>query len=139
MEMGYFCQMFRNRENICFINIDAIIVLTILFLGLLMFNNTLRTLPVHQSTPYSTYVTINNNTAISTPCIRVQVFQKTWILNNDNFNLLAFNRNPLLDSKKERLKVSQYQFIRQSSDKIPQFILRYHLFPLENDPFPVLS
>jgi len=137
--MNYFCQMFRNRENICFINIDAIIVLTILLFGLLVFNNSLRTVPVQKSTPYSAYVTINNNTAISTPGIRVQVYQKTWILNNDNFNLLAFNRNPLLDSKKERLKVSQYLFIRQSSNKIPQFILRYHLFPVETDADPFLS
>jgi hypothetical protein len=131
--------MFKNSGNIGFINIDAIIVLTILFLGLLMFNNSPRAVPVSKSTPSSTYVSVNNNTAISTPCIKVQVFQKTWILNNDNFNLLAFNRNPLLDSKKERLKVSQYQIIRQSSDKIPQFILRYHLFPADNDAFPFLG
>jgi hypothetical protein len=131
--------MVKNRGNISFINIDAIIVLTILIFGLLMYNNSVRTVPVHQSTPFSSYISINNNTAISTPCIKVQVFQKTWILNNDNFNLLAFNRNPLLDSKKERLKVSQYKFIRQSSDKIPIFILRYHLFPPEEDADPILG
>lgn len=131
--------MFKNRENICLINIDAIIVLAILFFGLLMFNNSPGAVPVHQRTPGTTYVAINNNIAISTPCIRVQVFQKTWILNNDNFNPLAFNRNPLLDSKKERLKVSHYQFIRQSSYRIPQFILRYHLFPVESDVDPILG
>jgi hypothetical protein len=128
-----------NRENIRIIPSGAIIVLSLLFFVLLTFNNTSGKAPVQKSAPVSMYISINNTNAISTPAIRVQVFQKTWILNNDNFNLLAFNRNPLLENKKERLKVSQYQFIRQGSNKVPQFILRYHLFPVETDAFPDLG
>jgi hypothetical protein len=128
-----------NRENNHILPFGAIIVLSLLFFVLLIFNNTSGKAPFQKSAPVSMYISINDNTAISTPSIRVQVFQKTWILNNDNFNLLAFNRNPLLENKKERLKVSQYQFIRQSSNKVPQFILRYHLFPLETDAFPDLG
>lgn len=131
--------MLRSRENIRYINFDAIIVLTILFFGLLFFNNSSGSTPLPKSPPVSTYISVSEDNAISSPCIRLQIFQKTWILNKDNFNLLAFNRNPLTENKKTGIKVSYLQIIRESSHKIPQFILRYHLYPSETDEFPFLS
>jgi hypothetical protein len=131
--------MMNGRGNIRLINLEAFIVLSVLIIGLLLYTNSFKsTQPVNKN-PVTTYIFASGNNAVSTECIRVQVFQKTWILNKDNFNLLAFNRNPLSVSRKAELKVSQYQFIRQNSHKIPQFILRYHLFPVETDAFPVLS
>ena len=129
----------NGRENIRFINFEAVIVLSVLYLGLLLYTNSFRSTPTPKSNPVTTCIFTSGNNAVSSECVRLQVFQKTWILNKDNFSLLAFNRNPLSESRKESLKVSQYQFIRQSSQKIPQFILRYHLFPEETDAFQFLS
>jgi len=131
--------MFKNRENIRFIPFDAIIVMSILFLGILIYNNLSVSIPVHKSNLVSTYFSLIGKSAVSSPSARLQVFQKTWISNKDNFNLLAFNRNPQSESKKTDLKVSHLLIIRQSSNKIPQFILRYHLFPAETDEPPHLG
>ena len=131
--------MFKNRENIRFIPFDAIIVMSILFLGILIYNNLSVSIPVHKSNLISTYFSLIGKSAVSSPSARLQVFQKTWISNKDNFNLLAFNRNPFSENKKTSIKVSHLLLIRQSSHKIPQFILRYHLFPLEADDLPYIS
>jgi hypothetical protein len=131
--------MVRNRENIRIINIDAIIVLAVLFFGVLIHNNSFNSVTPHKSNPVSTYISVNGNNAVSSQCIRLQVFQKTWILNKDNNNLLAFNRNPFSENRKTDIKISQLQVIRQSSNRIPQFILRYHLYPSEPDEYPFLS
>ena len=128
-----------GRENIRLTNFEAFIALSILYVGLLLCTNSFKSSPPIKNNPVTTCIFASGNNAVSNPCIRVQVFQKTWILNKDNFNLLAFNRNPLSVIRKAELKVSQYQFIRQSSHKIPQFILTYHLFPVETDEFPFLS
>jgi len=129
----------NGRVNIGLINFEAFIALLILYVGLLLCTNSFKSSPPIKSSPVTTCIFASGNNAVSNQCTRVQVFQRTWILNRDNFNLLAFNRNPLSVSRKAKLKVSQYQFIRQSLRKIPQFILRYHLFPVETDEFPSLS
>ena len=82
---------------------------------------------------------VSEKTGITTPCIRLKIFQKEWISNKDNYNLLAFNRNPLSENKKAGLKVSHFHNIRQNTHQIPQFILRYHLYPAETDELPFLS
>jgi hypothetical protein len=131
--------MLNTRENIRIINFDSIIVLAIVIFGLLIYTNSLKNSTQLNRKPVSTYMSVSENIAVFSPCIRLQVFQKTWISNKDNFNLLAFNRNPLAENKKTGLKVSHFQIIRQSSYKIPQFMLRYHLFPAEMDEPPHLS
>jgi hypothetical protein len=125
--------MLNNRENSRIIFLDSIIVLVIVIFGLLMFNNSFRSKTEFKKNPISSYIPVRENIAISNLCGRFQVFQKTWILNKDNFNLLAFNRNPLSEDKKTGIKVSYLQIIRQCSYRIPLFILRYHLFPEEKD------
>jgi len=129
----------NGRVNIRLINLDAFIVLSILYVGLLLYSNSVKNTPPFKNNPVTTCIFASGNNAVSSQCIRLQVFQRTWILNKDNFNLLAFNRSPLSLSRKAELKISQFQLIRQSSHKIPQFILRYHLFPVETDGFPSLS
>ena len=131
--------MLSTRENIRNFHFEAIIILAIVFFGLLFYNNSFRNANELKRKPVSTNISVSDNNAVSGPCIRLQVFQKTWISNKDNFNLLAFNRNPLSENRKTNLKVYHLLIIRQNSYKIPQFILRYHLFPAEMDEPPHLS
>ena len=131
--------MLDTRENIRNFHFDAIIILVIVFFGLLFYNNSFSNTNELDRKPVSTYIAVSDNNSIAGPCIRLQVFQKTWILNKDNFNLLAFNSNPLSENRKTNLKVYHLLIIRQNSYKIPQFILRYHLFPAEMDEPPHLS
>jgi hypothetical protein len=131
--------MLNTRENIRNFHFDAIIILAIIFFGLLFYNNSFRNTNELERKPASTYIAVSDNNSITGPCIRLQVFQKTWISNKDNFNLLAFNSNPLSENRKTNLKVYHLLIIRQNSYKIPQFILRYHLFPAEMDEPPHLS
>jgi|GEM_PF-1683605 len=131
--------MLNTRGNIRIFSIDSIIVIAILFFGLLIYSNSIRTTTDLNKRPVSTSISVIENNAVFSQVVRVQVFQKTWISNKDNFNLLAFNRNPLSESKKAGIKVSHLKIIRESSHKIPQFILRYHLFPEEMGEQPLLS
>jgi hypothetical protein len=131
--------MLNTRENIRIINFDSIILLSILFFGLLIYNNPVRNSTKLNRNPVSTFMSVSENSAVSSACIRLQIFQKTWISNKDNFNLLAFNRNPLLENKKTGIKISQLQNLRRNSYRIPLFIFRYHLFPAEMDEPPLLS
>jgi hypothetical protein len=131
--------MLNTRENIRNFHFDAIIILAIIFFGLLFYNNSFRNTNELERKPASTYIAVSDNNSITGPCIRLQVFQKTWISNKDNFSLLAFNSNPLSENRKTNLKVYHLLIIRRNSYKIPQFILRYHLFPAEMDEPPHLS
>jgi hypothetical protein len=131
--------MFGIREYIRTIHFDAIIVSAIVIFGILTFNNSTRSITIHTTRPVSTYITLIEKWAVSSPYIRIQVFQRTWILNKDNFNLLAYNYNPLSESKKTGIKVSHLKSLRESSHRIPQFLLRYHLFPPETGEPPSLS
>lgn len=131
--------MLNVREHSRIFSSDLIIVILIFFFGLLICNNSNRITTDLKRNPISSYMSVSENSAISSLCSRFQVFQKTWVLNKDNFNLLAFNRNPLSENKKTGIKVFHLRIIRQNSNKIPQFILRYHLFPSEMDEPPLLS
>jgi|WetSurMetagenome_2_1015567.scaffolds.fasta_scaffold02991_3 hypothetical protein len=131
--------MLNARGNIRILNLHSIILLLIVFSGLLISsanfrNSTKRCL---ESVPVSE--TISQSSAVSSPGIRLQVFQQIWVLNKDNFDLLAFNRNPLSDDKKIILKISLLQNIRQNSFRVPLYIFSYHLFPSEMDEPPLLS
>ena len=131
--------MTEKRDNNRIVHLDAIFVVLILFFGLLIYNNSLKVNAGLKSKPVSSSLSVSEKNGITTPCIRLKIFQKEWISNKDNFSLLAFNRNPLSENKKAGIKVSQFHIIRKNSQHIPQFILRYHLFPPETDEFPALS
>lgn len=131
--------MFKNRENIRIVLFDAIFVLSILFIGLIVNNYSMKSEPVHRNNPVSTFISVSDNIAVSNPCVRLQVYQKTWILNKDNYNILAFNRNPFTMSLRTEIDIDQFLILRQSLNRVPQFILRYHLFPEETDAFPDLG
>jgi hypothetical protein len=128
-----------HRESIRILPFAAIFVLSILFLGLLGHNESLKSIPVNKNYPGLVYISVVSNSAVSNPCIRLQVFQKTWILNRNNYNILAFNRNPFTESQRTGINVGHFLVVRQNLNKVPQFILRYHLFPMETDAFPDLG
>lgn len=131
--------MLEKRDNSRIINLDAILVVFILFFCLLIYNNSLKVNTGLKSKPVSSSLSVCEKNGITTPCIRLKIFQKEWISNKDNFSLLAFNRNALSENKKAGIKVSQFHIIRINSQRIPQFIIRDHLFPSETDEFPFLS
>jgi hypothetical protein len=131
--------MLSTRENIRLVNFDSIIVILILLFGLLVYDNSGKNTAEHNRKPVSIFISVSENTAVSGTFIRLQVFQKTLISNKDNFDILAFNRNPLSENRKATLRVSNLEIKRRSSIKIPQFLLRNHLFPQEADEPPLLS
>jgi len=131
--------MSGTRGNIRILSLDSIIVIAILLFGQFIYSNSEKNTNDLQRQPASTCISVIEKSADYSPCIRLQVFQKAWILNRDNFNLLAFNGNQLSESRKTGIKVSHLQIIRQGSHKIPQFILLYHLFPSDTDEPPLLS
>jgi hypothetical protein len=131
--------MLNTRENIRFVNFDAFIVLSILLFGILIYSNSRKTPTELNRKQVSAYISLSKNNAVSNSPARLQLFQKTWVSNKDHFNLLAFNRNPQSENKKTDIKVSHLRIIRQSTNKIPQFILSYHLFPSETDEPPLLG
>jgi hypothetical protein len=131
--------MFEKRDYIRIFNLDALLVVFILFFCLLIYNNSLRVNNGLKSKPVSSCLSVSKNTGITSPCIRLKIFQKEWISNKDNFSLLAFNRNLLSENKNVSIKVSHYHTIRQNSQQVPQFIIKCHLFPSEADEFPFLS
>jgi hypothetical protein len=132
-----------KRENIKLINFHSIILFFIVLLGLLIHSGTFYASSEnnrHDVSPYSSLIaSLNHDNGVFSPGIRVQVFQKTWILNKDNFNLLAFNRNPLHENKITDRKIYNLQEIRKNSNKIPPYIFRCHLFSGEKDDPPLLS
>lgn len=131
--------MFGTRENIRFVNFDSIVVILILLFGVLVYNNSGRNITDHSRKPVSNFISVSENSAVSGTFMRLQVFKKTWISNKDNFDILAFNRNPLSENRRATLKVSNLETKRRISNKIPQFLPRYHLFPPETDEPPLLS
>jgi hypothetical protein len=126
----------RNIENLSF---NTVIIMIVLFFVMIMCFSAYGRTPAVIIGQHPAYISVSSNNAVPSLGSRVHVFQQTWILNKDNFNVLAFNRNPISESKKAGLTIARYQKIRQSSGKIPEFILRYHLFPVESDDFPVLG
>jgi hypothetical protein len=131
--------MIDKRDNKRIVHLDAFLVVMILFCSLLIYNNSLKVNDGLKNKPVSASLSVSEKTGITTPCIRIKIFQKEWISNKDNFSLLAFNRNPLSENKKAGIKVFRFHIIRQNSQQTPEFILRYHLFPTESDEFPFLS
>ncbi|MGC1389652.1 MAG: hypothetical protein WA816_01310 [Bacteroidales bacterium] len=131
--------MLNTRKNIRVFNFDSIIVVVIVFFALLIYSNSVGKTTDLKRKPASTFISVSEKNAVFTPIIRLQVFQKTWISNKNHFCLLAFNRNQISENKKTDIKVNHLEILRENSHKIPRFILRYHLFPLEKDEPPILS
>lgn len=131
--------MLSSRENLRFVNFDSVVVILMLLFGVLVYSNSGKNITNQNRKPVSNIISVSENTAISGTFIRLQVFKKTWISNKDNFDILAFNRNPLSENRKATLKVSNLETKSRSSNKIPQFLLRYHLFPPDTDEPPLLS
>ncbi len=131
--------MTDRKENILFTHISSLIFLLIILCGILILNETSVASSASHGKPVKSYESVNNSYGVSSPGVRLQIFQKTWIINKDHYNLLAFNRNPLSESIKANKKVIFYQNIRKETGTIPVFIFNYHLFPSDNDEPPLLS
>jgi hypothetical protein len=131
--------MIKSRENINSINISSLIMLMILALGLLTFHEDVNKSSGSHRIPVSVFISLDNCSAIPGPGMRLEVFQKVWIINKDHFNLLAFNRNPLSDNKKTNLKIIFLQDVRKESNRIPVYIFHHYPFSADKDEPPLLS
>jgi hypothetical protein len=131
--------MLNHRGNIRVTNFNTIILPLIVFIGLLICSNSLRNGSELNRKSVPANISILENSAVASPGLRLQVFQKTWILNKDHFNLLAFNSNTISENKNTDIRVYSLQTIRHKIFKVPQFILRYHLFPTEKNEPPLLG
>lgn len=131
--------MINCRENINVINFSSLIMLMILALGLLIFHEGMKISAGNHGIPASTYISLPQCSAIPGPGIRVEVFQKVWVINNDHFDLLAFNRNPLSDNRKTNLRIILLQNTRKEAARIPVYIFHHYPFFAGNDEPPLLS
>jgi hypothetical protein len=131
--------MFNGKEHIRIINFDTIIILLIVFFALLIHNSVLNNSAKRNNDPIRTYALERQSSAVFSAGVKVQIFHKIWILNKDNFNLLAFNSNLLSEDKKTVIRISNLKNIRQSTERFHSFIFRYYLFPSENNEPPLLS
>lgn len=124
--------MTDSSENFRFGNLHTIILLLIICLGLLSLKNSTGDRNSQKKhAPVS--ISVNERTAIPTSLFKVQIFQKSWIVNKDSYKLLAFHTNPLISNRKTDIKISYQDNLRQAFVISPQSILRYHLFPPETD------
>ena len=131
--------MFNAGKNIRIINYDSLIIILILFFGVLIYNNSDSGKSQLKKNPVSFNISIGESSAISSSCVRLQVLQKSWISNKDNFNYSATSRNQISENKITGLKIILLQTERINSSKIPLFIPGYHLYPSETDEPPHLS
>jgi hypothetical protein len=138
-KMNYFYRMIENRENIRITRLDSVFVLLILFFGLLVFNNSGKVETISKNVPVSAFITVHESSGISNQYIRLQIFERKLTFSKDNFSILAYNINPACEDKKTSIKVIDLQIIRQKVRKIPIFLLRYHLFPVETDEAPLIG
>lgn len=131
--------MSGNSDNSGIKIFDTILVSVILFFGFLFYNDSGRSSAEPIRMPAPELISVSDNIAVFSSCLRIQVFQKTWISNKDNFNLLAFNRNPLSESRRAGIKASHCNILRQDYRKIPLFILLFHQYPQDTGEPPHLS
>lgn len=124
--------MASRVENIRLGNIRTIIILLIVCLGLLSLKNySQERNSVKKPVPVN--ISLSENNAISTTEIKVQIYQKWWIANKDNYKILAFNRNPLSENRITNIRISYLDKLRQSFLIEYQSIHRYHLFRTDTD------
>jgi len=131
--------MITERKNRAVAYFDTIVVLVLLFFAVLAHHQSTGMIASAGRVPVTYTISENDNSAVASPCLRLNVYQKTWILNKDHFDILAFNRSPIVENGNTDIQVSYFQKIRLSLSRVPHFILRYHLFPSESDAYPVLG
>jgi len=124
--------MAYSRGNIRILNMQTIIIFLIVCLGFLSLNNN-KEGKLYSKKAIPVYITVSSRDAISTQEFKVQILQRSWIANKDNFKLLSFIQNPfranrITDIKKSCLDNKRLAFIIK-----PQSFLLYHLFPSETD------
>lgn len=125
--------MVHNTENRRIFNFDWLPVILVLFLGLLIY----RSLPENNSPrPKNSpvvFISASDQNAVSNSSERLHVYQKTWISNKDNFNILAFNRNPVTENRMTDLKINSLQLKVKKFKGVYLIYFPQHLFSSETD------
>jgi hypothetical protein len=131
--------MLDRKQNIRIVNLDSIILIVILTLGLLIYHNSYSNHSDREKNSCKTEISIDQSCATIISVIRLQAFQKTWIYDKDFFNLLSFTKNQFIENKQVDQKISLLKNIRNSTERIPISFFQCHLFPTERDELPLLS
>jgi len=124
--------MFRKRDDIRIINPESIILFLIVLLGLLIFDNSVKSSPEAKKS-VSTEVSVTLKNADIWPVVRLQVFQNNRYSDKVVFRLPSYNMISFLEDKRTDLKIITFQKIRDNSDNVALNIFRCHLFPQEED------
>lgn len=128
--------MLQRSENRRILNFDSVFIILVVLSGFLFFGNSTGNISPASKKSSAAYISVSEKSAVSSPVIRLEVFQKTWISNKDNFNILAFNRNPLTEDKKTDLKINNLFLKTQEFTGSPGFFLPTHIFPPNaEDPY----
>jgi hypothetical protein len=131
--------MSDQKDIIRFNNTGSILLLLFVSLGLLIYSNLKNNLPERNISSLTTEASFNNNIAVFFSGTAFNFFEKTFVLIKCDFKVLSFNNNLFLENRKIDIKISLLQNIHQNIDRIPPLAFYRHLFPIENDDFPILS
>jgi hypothetical protein len=131
--------MSDRRENIKTVNLDSIFLMLILVIGLIIYHDTNNNSSASNEKSSASEIFKNQSIGLFCAGLRLQVFQKTWIYNKDVFKLLSIYNYQFLESKKTEQIITLLRNIRNKTEKIQPSFIRYHLFPVERDEFPILS
>lgn len=82
---------------------------------------------------------ISSEPAVSAYAPRIDVFPKVWIVNNDNFNPLAFNRNQFLMDRKASVILSSLTSLINQIPQIPVIHIDIHNFARGDGEPPLIS
>lgn len=131
--------MIKTKEDSRVIHFDSIVLFLILFLSIQISHKS----DYYKSTPNGKKVpieiSINQSNATISQGIQFFSFQKSWILNKDNFRLLTFEQTKYIDNKKVDQKIILLDKIRKKSPGFLILIIRNHLIHQGNSEVPALS
>ena len=130
--------MYSRRENILIKNIESIIILLILLFTLFTFNNSHRTGEKQGCSP-SVSSSLNKSDAIANSGLPIFFYGKSLVTTLVDMKLLYLHKDPQLENRVADIKITISKDIREKLDQSPPSPFTYHLFPSENDEFPVLS
>lgn len=130
--------MNSRGENILLMNFESIIILLILFFTLLTFNKSDRTGEKKGCSPSPSY-SLTRSDAIPSSGLPLFLYSKSLITTLVDMRLLNLHKDRQLENRLADIKITISRDIRKKLDQSPPFAFTYHLFPVENDEFPVLS
>jgi hypothetical protein len=126
--------MFNDRENIRPVNYDSFMIILVVFLGFLLQSSSFRSEPDDFNCKHvPALLSAGDICAVSNPEIHLPVMPKSLMSVRENYYPAVTGRNPVADNKTTDIKIFLLQVRRHNIPGVPQYLIRYHLFPSEKD------